>query len=486
MRRVWIIAVLLSMVMAINPDITLATKNPKVLLKTNMGDITLELYPEKAPITVKNFLKYVRSRHYENSIFHRVINNYMIQGGGYSSDMKKIGGTLAPIKNEAANGLENDRGTIAVARTKVIDSGRDQFFINVADNDFLNHKDKTKKGYGYAVFGRVTAGMDIVDKISKVPTSSHGQYKNAPVSPVTIESASEVSPEQPARNVKDRTLKKKKDTSPPEIIITSHQTKGVKGAKIVEKNKRTTITGIVKDNSEVVNLTVNDTKVKVDEDGVFRADADLKVGENNVAVSATDIFGNTARKAFTIIREEPANTGKESKPSELNNEIAINDNYLNITTAGWKLLEKLRKKQSKSNKAFVAMWFPDKEKKKAWSDKLEKAWVEGFKPALESAGFSPIRADVEKRNDKVCNRIIADIRKSGLLIADVTGNRQEIYYEAGFAKGMDIKVIWTCNEDFFIKEELHIDARQYNYILWENPKDLKNKLINRLHASPPY
>jgi cyclophilin family peptidyl-prolyl cis-trans isomerase/nucleoside 2-deoxyribosyltransferase len=483
MRHVWIIAVLLSMVMAINPDLILATKNPKVLLETNMGDITLELYPEKAPVAVENFLKYVRNGHYENSIFHRVINNYMIQGGGYSSDMKKIGSTFAPIKNEAANGLKNDRGTIAIARTKVINSGRDQFFINVVDNDFLNHRDNTKKGYGYAVFGRVTAGMDIVDKISKVDTSSHGQYKNAPVSPVTIESASELSPVQQAQKVKNRTLKKEKDTSPPEIIITSHQTKGVKGAKIEERSKLTTITGIVKDNSEIVNLTVNDTKVKVDEDGVFRADADLKVGKNNVAVSATDIFGNTARKALTIIREEPAKT---SKPSELNSEIAINDKYLNITTAGWKLLEKLRKKQSESNKAFVAMWFPDKEKKKAWRDKLEKAWVEGFKPALESTGFQPIRADVKKRNDKVCNRIIADIRKSGLLIADVTGNRQEVYYEAGFAAGMDIKVIWTCNEEFFIEEELHIDARQYNYILWENPKDLKNKLINRLQASPPY
>lgn len=486
MKRVWTIVVLLSVVMAINPDLTLATKNPKVLLKTNMGDITLELYPEKAPISVENFLKYVRNGHYENSVFHRVISKFMIQGGGYYSDMKKIGNTLAPIKNEAGKGLKNDRGTIAVARTKAIDSGQDQFFINVVDNDFLNHKDKTKKGYGYAVFGRVIAGMNIVDKISKVQTASHGKYNNFPVSPVTIKSASEVSPVQQTQNVKNKTLKKEKDTSPPEIIITSHQTKGGKGAKIVEKNKLTTITGVVKDNSEIVNLTVNDTKVKVDEDGVFRADIDLKVGENNVAVSATDVYGNTAHKALTIIREEPAKTSKRSKPSELNSEIAINDKYLNITTAGWKLLDQLRKKQSKSNKAFVAMWFPDKEKKKAWSDRLEKAWVEGFKPALESAGFSPVRADVKKRNDKICNRIIADIRKSGLLIADVTGNRQEVYYEAGFAAGMDIEVIWTCNEEYFIEEELHIDARQYKYILWENPKDLKNKLINRLQASPPY
>src|SRR6185295_8647090 len=145
--------------------------NPMVLISTSMGDIKVELNAEKAPETVKNFLAYVNDKFYDGTIYHRVIANFMIQGGGFDKDMKQKP-TKAAIKNEAGNGLKNDTGTIAMARTNVVDSATAQFFINVKDNTFLNHKDDSNAGFGYAVFGKVVEGMDVVHKIENVKTKS--------------------------------------------------------------------------------------------------------------------------------------------------------------------------------------------------------------------------------------------------------------------------------------------------------------------------
>ncbi len=162
--------------------------NPIVILKTNFGDIEIELYPDKAPITVKNFLWYVENKFYDGLIFHRVKPDFMIQGGGFNLKMKKKEGN-APITNEASNGLSNDRGTIAMARTNVVNSATSQFFINLIDNAFLNHRDKSPTGYGYAVFGKVTNGMKVVDKIAEVKTHSYMGYDDVPEDPVIIEKA---------------------------------------------------------------------------------------------------------------------------------------------------------------------------------------------------------------------------------------------------------------------------------------------------------
>ena len=141
-----------------------------VTVKTSLGEITIELDEDKAPITVKNFLSYVNDKFYDGTIFHRVIDGFMIQGGGFTPEMTQKP-TSPPIKNEAGNGLKNLRGTITMARTSVVDSATSQFFINVADNDFLNHRNESSEGFGYAVFGRVTDGMDVVDRIKKVSTT---------------------------------------------------------------------------------------------------------------------------------------------------------------------------------------------------------------------------------------------------------------------------------------------------------------------------
>lgn len=160
-------------------------KNPMILVSTSMGDIKIELDEAKAPITVKNFLQYVNDKHYDGTIFHRVIPGFMIQGGGMEPSMKeKSSGT--PIKNEAGNGLKNLNGTIAMARTSVVDSATAQFFINVKDNAFLDHRDETAAGFGYAVFGKVVDGMDVVKKIEGVPTGNRGMHQNVPVDPVVI------------------------------------------------------------------------------------------------------------------------------------------------------------------------------------------------------------------------------------------------------------------------------------------------------------
>lgn len=162
-----------------------AKKNPVYVLDTSLGAITIELNAEKAPVTVKNFEDYAKAKHYDGLIFHRVIPGFMIQGGGFTPDMDQRE-TKAPIKNEAKNGLKNLRGTLAMARTNVVDSATSQFFINVKDNDFLNHQDESN--FGYAVFGKVLTGMDIVDKIVNTPTETKGRYENVPSKPVVIKS----------------------------------------------------------------------------------------------------------------------------------------------------------------------------------------------------------------------------------------------------------------------------------------------------------
>ena len=164
-----------------------AAVNPRVLISTSMGDIEAELYPDKAPITVKNFLDYVKDGFYDGLIFHRVIKGFMIQGGGFDADMKERS-DKAPIKIESNNGLTNERGTLAMARTQDPNSATSQFFINHADNPFLNYKAATIAGYGYAVFGKVIKGMDVVDKIALVETGKKGFYSDVPLTPVIIKS----------------------------------------------------------------------------------------------------------------------------------------------------------------------------------------------------------------------------------------------------------------------------------------------------------
>ena len=159
-----------------------------IKLTTNFGDITLELNAEKAPITAANFLQYVESGYYNGLIFHRVIKDFMIQGGGMDSNMKEKS-SVAEITNEADNGLSNDRYTIAMARTSMPHSASSQFFINVNDNDFLNHTSPTPSGWGYCVFGKVIAGMDVVDQIAAVKTGSARGHQDVPVDPVVIEKA---------------------------------------------------------------------------------------------------------------------------------------------------------------------------------------------------------------------------------------------------------------------------------------------------------
>ena len=153
-----------------------------ITIKTNHGDISVELFDEKAPVSCENFRQYARDGHYADTIFHRVIPNFMIQGGGMDADMTQKP-TRAPIKNEADNGESNVRGTLAMARTMVVDSATSQFFINLRDNDFLDHG---SRDFGYAVFGRVTDGMDVVDAIAAVPTGTTGGHQDVPVEAVRI------------------------------------------------------------------------------------------------------------------------------------------------------------------------------------------------------------------------------------------------------------------------------------------------------------
>lgn len=168
------------------PGVGQAAPLPKVKIETSMGDIVVELNSAKAPKTVSNFLYYVKSGFYADTIFHRVINGFMIQGGGHTADMQEKAVTRKPVVNEAANGLKNEPYTIAMARTNDPDSATAQFFINVADNDFLNHKNNTPSGYGYAVFGKVVQGQDVVDRIKTVATGPVGPYQDVPTTPVII------------------------------------------------------------------------------------------------------------------------------------------------------------------------------------------------------------------------------------------------------------------------------------------------------------
>ena len=161
----------------------------KVKLSTNHGDIVIELNAEKAPITVANFIEYVKAGHYENTVFHRVIGNFMIQGGGFEPGMKEKKDKRPSIQNEADNGLPNEKYTVAMARTMEPHSASAQFFINVADNSFLNHSGKTAQGWGYAVFGKVVAGQDVVDKIKGVATTSKAGHQDVPKEDVIVEKA---------------------------------------------------------------------------------------------------------------------------------------------------------------------------------------------------------------------------------------------------------------------------------------------------------
>jgi len=185
-KKIILVFLLLAVLFAAGKGVASMTeKNPVVLMKTGLGEIKIELYPDKAPITVENFLGYVRDGFYDNTIFHRVIPGFMIQGGGFVSGMTQKE-TKDQIKNEAANGLKNDRGTIAMARTNVVDSATAQFFINVVDNDSLNYTENTSQGFGYCVFGKVIEGMDIVDKIVSIPTGTFGYHRNVPQEDVVI------------------------------------------------------------------------------------------------------------------------------------------------------------------------------------------------------------------------------------------------------------------------------------------------------------
>jgi cyclophilin family peptidyl-prolyl cis-trans isomerase len=166
----------------------MAEKNPVVLLATSMGNIRIELDAAKAPITSKNFVDYVNDGHYNGLIFHRVIPGFMVQGGGMDAQMNEKK-NKAPIKNEAANGLKNNLGTVAMARTNVVDSATSQFFINVKNNDFLNHRSTAPAEFGYAVFGQVIEGLDIVQNIEKVRTGNKGHHQDVPLEAVVITSA---------------------------------------------------------------------------------------------------------------------------------------------------------------------------------------------------------------------------------------------------------------------------------------------------------
>jgi len=179
-------ALVLTILMLSGNSVLAADQSPHVRLQTNYGDIVIALNESKAPKTVVNFLRYVKEGFYEGTIFHRVIDGFMIQGGGFTQDFNQKP-TRDPVENEANNGLKNDRGTIALARTNMPHSGTAQFFINVVDNDFLNHRAPTMQGWGYAVFGKVVEGMDVVDKIRKIPTGRGGMFpKDVPQDEVVI------------------------------------------------------------------------------------------------------------------------------------------------------------------------------------------------------------------------------------------------------------------------------------------------------------
>lgn len=186
----YVLGLCLGLFLAIQP----VWAGEKVVITTNLGDITVELNEDKAPITAANFLSYVDEGFYNNTLFHRVIDKFMIQGGGFDDQLKQKP-TKPPIKNEAGNGLKNNRGTIAMARTNVVDSATSQFFINLVDNDFLNHSGQNASAFGYAVFGQVVDGMDVVDRIAKQPTiAMNRMFANMPKEKVVIQSIRRLQP----------------------------------------------------------------------------------------------------------------------------------------------------------------------------------------------------------------------------------------------------------------------------------------------------
>jgi cyclophilin family peptidyl-prolyl cis-trans isomerase len=187
MRQTWVFLVGLIGILAAATAVAKEGGNPVVVMKTSLGDIKIELDKAKAPVTVDNFVAYVNDKFYDGTIFHRVIPAFMIQGGGFDKDMNQKK-AKAPIKNEATNGLKNLNGTIAMARTSDPNSATAQFFINTKDNAFLDHRNDTPQGYGYAVFGKVVDGMDVVKKIEQVKTTTKVPHENVPVTPVIIES----------------------------------------------------------------------------------------------------------------------------------------------------------------------------------------------------------------------------------------------------------------------------------------------------------
>lgn len=179
----------LLLALALGSTASAAGKNPIVLIETSMGNVKAELFADKAPISVKNFLDYANSGFYKDTVFHRVIPGFMAQGGGLTAALQPKPDNKPPIKNEAANGLKNDRGTLAMARTGAVDSATSQFFINVVNNDFLNHRDETQAGFGYAVFGKVIDGMDVVDKMVAAPQKrQNAVFQNVPETPIAIKS----------------------------------------------------------------------------------------------------------------------------------------------------------------------------------------------------------------------------------------------------------------------------------------------------------
>jgi cyclophilin family peptidyl-prolyl cis-trans isomerase len=197
-----ILALIVTMLLNLGLGSTQADDNPRVEIKTSSGDVVVELYPDKAPVTVENFLRYVNDNAYDHTTFHRVIKGFMNQGGGFTVEgRKKAIKTYPPIENEADNGLKNLRGTVAMARTGDPHSATNQFFINTVDNDFLDHKSKTTRGWGYTVFGTVTGGMEVMDQISEVATGSQGQFsQDAPLTPVEIYSIRVISADDNKEN----------------------------------------------------------------------------------------------------------------------------------------------------------------------------------------------------------------------------------------------------------------------------------------------
>jgi peptidyl-prolyl cis-trans isomerase B (cyclophilin B) len=191
-RRVLVMMILFTCLV---PLAASAAEKPRVMLQTTLGDITIELDPDKSPLTTKNFLGYVDDGFYDGTIFHRVIKGFMIQGGGLTEAMKDKP-TKEPINNEADNGLKNEHGTIAMARTGYPHSATSQFFINTANNSFLNHRSKSAEEYGYCVFGKVVKGLDIVDAIENVQTTNRGGHQDVPMNPVVIKKAVRVKAEK--------------------------------------------------------------------------------------------------------------------------------------------------------------------------------------------------------------------------------------------------------------------------------------------------